>query len=388
MRQSADRTYRSLRGLEKTASTSRVLNLAALAARNVGNFEHQQSPFFAATSLNGAVIVRHRLRDQEREAFDRVRFTATKLIVPFERSDLGLGGHSLFVAERGWLDALEELRGEAPDLARDIAVLEAIDELPSLDPFLLREHMKRRGFHISPSHFEISAPDLAKMQRFVGAEIAKLIELAYRETDGQEDNIARLVEALLSAKTDDRLEPLRVTLRLEREHYREGIFAWKGFLYYKWVLNTLWGNLRDVFNELGRVRVVGPIDAETSSELEILKNRLRQKMERQVKAVLKHLNVYDEVFQQLTVEGNALAFRDFLLKSPEMFLSLGDGCGLVSHIATYWRYQFPRAKPLAANIVQLMDTLQDFELSLGASVDAADEPAPEPPPWSRSYACV
>ena len=111
-------------------------------------------------------------------------------------------------------------------------------------------------------------------------------------------------------------------------------------------------------------------------------------MERQVKAVLKHLSVYDDVFQQLTVEGNALAFRDFLLKSPEMFLSLGDGCGLVSHIATYWRYQFPRAKPLAANIVQLMDTLQDFELSLGASVDAADDPAPEPPPWSRSYACV
>ncbi len=386
MRQSADRTYRSLRGLEKTASTSRVLNLAALAARNVGNVEHQQSPFFAAASLNGAVIVRHRLRDQERESFDRVRYTATKLIVPFERSDLGLGGQSLFVAERGWLDALEELRGEAPDLARDIAVLEAIDELPSLDPFLLREHMKRRGFHISPSHFEISAPDLAKMQRFVGAEIAKLIELAYRETDGQEDNIARLVEALLSAKTDDRLEPLRVTLRLEREHYREGIFAWKGFLYYKWVLNTLWGNLRDVFNELGRVRVVGPIDAETSSELEILKNRLRHKMERQVKAVLKHLNVYDEVFQQLTVEGNALAFRDFLLRSPEMFLSLGDGCGLVSHIATYWRYQFPRAKPLAANIVQLMDTLQDFELSLGAGVDAFDEPASEPPPWNRSHA--
>ena len=138
MGKASDRTYRSLRGLEKTASTSRVLNLAALSARNAGNPEHEKAPFFAAQSLNGAVIVRHRLRESEREVFDRVRYTATKLIIPFERSDLGLGGRSVFVSERGWLDVLEELRGDFPDFARDVAVLEAIDDLPSLDPFLLR----------------------------------------------------------------------------------------------------------------------------------------------------------------------------------------------------------------------------------------------------------
>mgnify|MGYP001108745889 CR=1 FL=1 len=371
MGRGSDRTFRSLRGLEKTASTSRVLNLAALAARNDGNPEHEKNPFFIGQSLNGAVIVRHRLREQEREAFDRLRFSATKLIIPFERSDLGLGGRSLFVGEVGWLDIFEELRGDFPDFARDVAVLEAVDELPSLDPFLLREHLKRRGFDISTTYFEISAPDLARMQRFVGSEIAKLIELAYRDSDGQEGNITRLVEALLSARTDDRLEPLRLTLRLEKEHYKEGIFAWKGFLYYKWVLNTLWANLRDVFAELGKVRVIGPIDSETAVELEQLKQRLRQKMERQVKSVMNHLNTYDEVFGQLTQDGNALAFRDFLLKSPDMFLSLGEGCGLVSHIATYWRYQFPRGRPLAANIIQLMDTLQDFELSLGSDTSEA-----------------
>ena len=364
-----DRTFRSLRGLERTASTSRVLNLAALAARNADNPEHERSPFFTAQTLNGAVIVRHRLREAERETFDRIRYTATKLIIPFERSDLGLGGRSMFVGERGWLDTFEDLRGDYPDFPRDVAVLEALDELPSLDPFLLREHMKRRGFDISPSHFEISAPDLVKMQRFVGSEIAKLIELAYRDSASSEGNIARLVEALLSARTDERLEPLRLTLRLEREHYREGIFAWKGFLYYKWVLNTLWADIREVFSELGKVRVIGHIDSATAHELEQLKQRLRQKMERQVKTVMNQLGVYDDVFAQLTGEGNAPAFRDFLLKSPAMFLSLGEGCGLVSHIATYWRYQFPRGQPLAAQIIQLMDVLQDFELSLGSEND-------------------
>ena len=334
MGKAVDRTFRSLRGLEKTASTSRVLNLSALLARNTDNPDHQKSPIFVASSL---------------------------------------GGRTIFVAERGWLDVLDELRGEAPDLARDIGVLEAIDELPSLDPFLLREHMKRRGFEISPSYFEISAPDLTRMQRFVGSEITKLIELAYRDvTGGMESNTTRLVEALLSAKTDARLEPLRLTLRLEPENYKEGIFAWKGFLYYKWVLNSLWPDLKEVFAELGKVRVIGQMDRQTAMELEATKGRLRTKLERQVKTVMGHLNVYDETFAQLTGEGNAIAFRDFLLKSPDLFLSLGEGCGLISHIVTYWRYQFARGKPLYAGAVQLVDILQDFEASLGTIDDLAE----------------
>ena len=97
-----------------------------------------------------------------------------------------------------------------------------------------------------------------------------------------------------------------------------------------------------------------------------LKVRLRQKMERQVKTVMQHLNEYDQVFSQLTRNGNATAFRDFLLRSPDMFLSLGDGCGLVSHIAAYWRYQFPKGKPLLAPAVDLKDVLQEFEISLGS----------------------
>lgn len=346
-----------------------MLNLAALGVRNADNPEHTKRPFFTANALNGAVLVRHRLRLQEREGFDRLRYSATKVIIPFERSDLGLGGRSLFVGEKGWLDKFETLRGEATDLSRDVAVLEALDELPSLDPFLLREHLKRRGFEISPTHFEISAPDLARMQRFVGGEISKLIELAYRGDQGMEANVTRLVEALLSNRTDDRLEPLRLTLRLEGESYREGIFAWKGFLYYKWLLNALWPSLREVFAELIKVRIVGPVDKETAREIEALKVRLRQKMERQVKIVTNYLHEYDSIFTRLTRDGNAIAFREFLLKSPDMFLSLGDGCGLVSHIATYWRYQFPRGKPLAAGIVELMDVLQEFELSLGTAED-------------------
>src|SRR5579864_6800017 len=261
---SQDRSYRSLSGLERTASTSRVLNLAAVASQNAGDPEYDSSPFFKAAALNGAVIIKHRLRADEQYIFDQSRRITTKVIIPFERTDLGLGGRSLFVGQRGWQDLLNQLRGSADDEARDVALLEALDELPSLDPFLLREHLKRRDFKIANCYFAISPADLERMQRFVSGEISKLVDLAYGggRAGAPNANISKLVSLLLSGEDDARLEPLRLTLGLEGENFREGIFSWKGFLYYKWVLNSLWPELRGVISELTEIKVVGPRDFE------------------------------------------------------------------------------------------------------------------------------
>ena len=362
--------FRSMRALERTASTSRVLNLAALAVKHADNPEHSAQPLFLAPALNAAVILKHRLRPNEIGVVATRHRTATKLIVPFERSDLSLGGRSLFVGDRGWMESLQELAGTSHELGRDAGVLEALDELPSLDPFLLREHMKRRGFEVSETHFEISPGDLEQMQAFVGGEISRLIDLAYRGRTASEANTARLVEALLSSRNDERLDPLRLTLRLEGESYREGIFAWKGFLYYKWVLNSLWPKLREVLVELMTVKTVGPRDYEHESLVRTMKVRLHANIERQVKAVGDYLRIYDGVFEELTTDGNATAFRDFLLRSPEMLVALGEGTGVVSHIASFWRFRFPKNKPLEANVGELLDILQDFEAGLGGDAPA------------------
>jgi len=366
MSKQSERIYRSLRGLEKTASTSRVLNLAAIAVRHADDPEHAKAPLFKATNLAAAVIVKHRLRVDELDAFDNPVRTATKLIIPFDRANLALGGRSLFVGERGWMERLSDLRGSVEGLQNDAETLEAIAELPSLDPFLLREHLKRRGYAISPTHFAISQGDADRMQKFVGGEIARLIQLAYKDEGVGAGNVSKLVEALLSSQTDERLEPLRLTLRLEGEAYREGIFSWKGFLYYKWVLNMLWPSLKEVLAELAKVRVVGARDAQFISAIEEMRGRLRDSLQNQVRGVMGYLKMYDAVFEKLTGEGNAGAFRDFLLESPDMFMALGEGAGTMSHIATFWRYRFPKDKPLTASMGELYDILQDFESSLGA----------------------
>jgi len=358
---SKDRTFRNLAALQRTASTSRVLNLCAVEATESDDPDYRRKPFFHNKVLNGCVILKHRLRADESYVFDSFKQTATKIIIPFERSDLKLGGRSLFVGQRGWADTVREVCNETPEMNRDLDVLERLDELPSLDPFLLREHLKRRGHEIARCYFNISSADLSSMLTYAGQEIARLIDKAYPE--GGSSNSQRLAEALLNSSTDERLEPLRLTLKLEGDAYREGVFCWKGFLFYKWSLASMMPGLKRVVDELPTLRATGNNDPAGVSYMNGARARLQRGIAAEQREVLASLKVYDEAFSQLT-DNNPAAFRDFLLKAPELFLALGDKLGSISHIASFWNYRFPKGRPLTAPLDEACDILQEFESGL------------------------
>ena len=365
----SDRLTRSLRALDRTASTSRVLNLLAIETQSGHRPEHREAPLFRNRILNSALVVKHRLRSDDIFLFDEIRPNATKIIIPFERSDLGLGGQSFFVGQRGWIELLREACNEHTDMARDLATLRLIDQLPSLDPFLLREHLRRHGVMVASCYFALSSADMEQMQSFVAAEISQLINLAFRDAGRVVPgaHTARLVEALLSTDVDGRLEPLRETLVMDTESFKEGVFSWKGFLYYKWMLTRLWPELNTVGGEIARLSITGHREVETARYLEDTRKRLRHGIVVERKAIMRALDVYDRAFEDLIENGRPQAFREFLLRAPDMFLSLGEKVGMIAHIASFWRYRFQPGQPLVADIEEAVDIFQDFDAGLSTS---------------------
>ena len=202
------------------------------------------------------------------------------------------------------------------------------------------------------------------MQEYVGLQIHQLISLAFPASSSGQTNSGRMVEALLSTQIDERLEPLRIVMRLEGEAYREGVFSWKGFLYYKWVLNDLAPKLAAVIKELPALRTTGHRDRELMVYIEGARSRLMEAIQLRRREVASALQVYDDAFNDQTVNGKPIAFRDFLLKAPEMFLMLGERMGVISHITSFWRYRFPDLRSLNAPIEEVVDILQDFEANL------------------------
>lgn len=358
-------SVRNLANLQNTASTARVLNLLRIGQRAGQDPDHAAHPFFRHPHLNRAIILKHRLRRNERDVFADGRMTATKIVIPIDGADLKLGGRSVFVDQLNYEAVMQASLGERwMATTEDREMLEIIDALPSLDPFLLRENLKRHGREPARCYFEVSDADLARMHRFVEGEIRQLIDLCFAgETDGRAGAGAKLVRKILSITVDEDTEPLRLTLRLEKNEYQEGVFCWKGFLYYKWTVAESLKDIERVSAAIAAMRPTGPVEPELKAYLQKTRETLARSILLVRDAARETLKVYDNAFASL-LDGQPQAFREFLLGAPSMFSDLGERLGAVNHIASFWRFRFPFGRPPFIGAEELAEIFMDFEDSL------------------------
>ncbi len=368
---STDRTVRSLSGLGG-ASSNRVLNLLAIAEANADNEAHRDAPLFMSGILNSALILKHRLRADEVDFFTTRRALATKIIIPFERSDLKFGGRSLFVGQRGFEELLQEAVNykDKKDLRRDLDVLRLIDSVPSLDPFLLREHLRVNDIKPDSCYFAISEADQNRMHDYASREVSRLISMADGRTR-RNGATSRMVEALISSEVDEKLEPLRATLNLGPEEFSEGVFSWRGFIYYKWCLDESWPAL---IRALRGIKMITPIGKTTPDEralLESSKNLILRGARGNSIEIRRIIGIYDEAYAGMIEHHDPKLFREFLLGAPKLFLDIGERMGAISHITSFWNYRFPAGAPRAAYADELVAIFQDFSRGMAAEFDRA-----------------
>ena len=123
--------------------------------------------------------MKHRVRPHEAELFSKPRATATKIMAPIDGRDLKLGARFLMIGQKDFEQTAAAMFGEGvKEGGRDREVLSLIDELPSLDPFLVREHLKRNGIEPARGYFAISDADVERMHAFVRAEVTALVSLS------------------------------------------------------------------------------------------------------------------------------------------------------------------------------------------------------------------
>jgi hypothetical protein len=358
----ANRGIRSLTTLEHSASTTRVLNLLATHRRNPDDPDLVTNPFFKNKVLNRSIILKHRLRPHEYGAFTSPRPTATKVLIPIDGADLRSGAHSLFVGE-GRFDAIAEdmFGSDLKPGSRDRQILGILDDLPSLDPFLLREHLRTHDIEPARGYFNISDADVQRMTDFVREEILALVVLSTGNERSAAQAAVRLVEKLLSNTPDSGFEPLKATLGLTDQQYIDGVFSWRGFLYYKWVFQDLTFPLRETITEIVQIQGRGPKTMETTDYISAAKVRIQEQLTKIHRNVEIVLNVYNSAYRGLTTENNPNDFRNFLLDAPRLFMQLGEQLGAMQHLVSFWRYRMPKGKPRIIGHDELADLFHDFE---------------------------
>ncbi|HET7084604.1 MAG TPA: hypothetical protein VFI23_07535 [Rhizomicrobium sp.] len=367
----ADSSVRSLSGLEG-ASSNRVLNLIAISEANLENEKHKTAPMFVSKVLNRSLVLKHRLRADETDFFTTRRALVTKIIIPFERTDLKFGGRSLFVGQRGFEDLLQEVGNytDKTDMKRDMDVLRLIDNVPSLDPFLLREHLRCNDIRPDSCYFAISPADQQRMHDYAAQEVSRLTALA-NGAGPRNAATSRMVAALLSSEVNEKLEPLRATLCLGPAEFAEGVFSWRGFIYYKWCLDEYWPNLIRALRGIKAISPIGKVTLEERSILDASKNIILRGAKANSMEIRRIINIYDQAYAGLIERQDPKLFREFLLGAPELFLDIGDKMGAISHITSFWNYRFPQGAPRAAHSEELVTIFQDFTKGLMMDMELA-----------------
>jgi hypothetical protein len=190
---------------------------------------------FENRKLDASIVVKHALRPNERDLFERPPVVATKILVPVDPHQMALGAYSFFVGERTAPQTMQRLLGiplhghgiQHPD----VEILSLLDRTPSLDIFLLKEVLAGARNGVPPSVFDVSLADVPEYRSYIQRELAPLVSIATGSVDLA--LAGRVVDSIFGARLGPHAESFLTALGLPEHQWVEVVFAWKAALYYE-----------------------------------------------------------------------------------------------------------------------------------------------------------
>ena len=354
--------------LKRGGSTSRVIDLVSVKERYSETPGWAANPMFRTPRLNKSFVVKHTLRAWEREQLGGNRTTATKVIVPISDVNLDLGGHSIFVEDLGFDRQLANHLGISPgqlDFVADVERLRALAELPSFDPYLLHEFFRRNGETIDECYFVISDDELQRISRFVAAQIDTLVQKAMG-ADGDATTLSKsqkLAKVLFEDEDSPQLTVIREALRMTQQEYRDGVFGWKGTLYYSWRSGDCYADMVEFLRSLKGLHIVGLVGSD-KAEIRTIMSSIAQLATGRWNRLKTQLDAYHTEFDTFVQRGDPAALKNFMTRAPELFVEMGEDLGRLQHVTAYWRFWTKDRRGKALSAQEAFDLLPDFEAAL------------------------
>ncbi len=362
----------SLANLSRSCSTDRVLNLSLVYRNHRDTEEFRENPLFRNPRLNKSIFLKHTLRAHERELQTDKRMTVTKAILPFDTGELALGGFSCFLNEPELEKVIVSLFGgdmNSPQFQRDFSILRILDQLPTFDPFLLRERLRRDGIVVSRCYFDLTEADANRMRDFVQSEVGKIVKLALTGDINLIEQTTNMTQKLMTDETAASLDPLRQVLLLTGEEWRDGVFAWKGFLYYSWNIVATTKFMPVLQRELLEAKVKGATKAE-AHEIDGSRRRISCCLSYLHGVTTDGVDLYRAAYRDL-LEGKPSSFRNFLKDAPAKFMEVGEAFGMIMHIQSFWNFRFKnRTSMLTAE--EALEIFRDFDVHVAGIYEKLD----------------
>lgn len=322
--------------------SSRVFNCNALTRKVLGK-DANAKRFFSNGPLNDVVLIKDAVPEAERKG-PRCPPVGTKLYFPFNEADIYEGGRTIFLHDPHLQQSIVDNFGQNPSLtkeamAEDLRILEVLDSLPSLDPFLMKDVFQRAGLAVNEAYFEITAEQWKEIEIFILQRFEPLVQAAFPDAMHSDEKARQLVEKIWEARDTVALQPLIAAFRLPGDKALEIFAAWKGINFYSFQYSRAQPKLVDLAKWLKAIDVpfgAIPNDQRTKllGTLELVKDQLRREWHGVDQILREYTDGYDKMFKH---KASSSEFLGFLRNSSKAYWNLGSGLGKTSHAAYCWQ---------------------------------------------------
>ena len=335
------RSFRGPRDLQemiKTASATRMLNLHQLWRDGLTDPDYKARPFFGHPILNRSILMKHNIRAGDELSASTKQPGATKLMLPLDIHDLTIGAQYLLVGQPNFTRQLVRSLDYANlPLERDLRLIQMLDRLPTLDPFLLQQMVLHYGFDIANCYFQMGQADVDTMAKFIVSEIEPLVGLCFGLPRSSSGHITKFANLIMSNQDNEHATTiLRHGLRMTPSEFSQAIFAWKALLYYKSRMDNLAPQVRSTAMAMAQLLPDRKAGADMRRVFEKARGRITEAM---IGAWNQSRNIvaeYESVYQEMVSGGRLGAFRAYLIRAPDLFISLGEQVGRLDQICRIW----------------------------------------------------
>ncbi len=269
----------------------------------------------------------------------------TGLFVPYDVRDPLRGGYAIYLRQANYSTLLRDLMGvdleNSTQFANDIDVLNLIDELPSLDPFLMKESFSLAGIKVSPRYFEISPKEEREIRELIQDKILPIVGTALGVRSRLD--LINKSKGFLEAIWDPTLPEasLFVSAFGIATGDASSVFgAWKGVTYYQYAFQRYRERLALVFSWMGSELSV-PVDIQQNrayaEQQRMYKHTVITRMKDMVRELGQIFREYETCYSEFLDRANPKPFREFLLSANKIYWLLGYCTTAIAHICTCFR---------------------------------------------------
>jgi hypothetical protein len=324
------------------AGSSRVFNCNDV-ARKLERRDGEQAPYlFKTPAMHHLVLVKEAMRYDDPRHPKGVAI-GSKIYVPYNHDEIYDGGRSIFFHSPHLLQVFHEQfgveRNDASSVAldHDMKVFRILDELPSLDGFLMHDALELEGIDANEAYFDVSPEERTGIQEYIRGKMEPLVAAAYGGRKPPSSKVAQLIDAMWEAKDLVALEPLVLAFRFPKDEALSIFGAWKGINFYSFQYHQ--GRrkreaLAQWLKEDAMPKNLVPRDV-----LQILEPIRRATVERlrthwiDVDNTLKK---YENLYSEFVASANPGGFISFLRGAKTVYWQLGDSLSKIDHAINCW----------------------------------------------------